>query len=686
MAADPEIRNLVFIGLWSVMLAWGVSLFHRMVKNRQAEISIERNCYIVKPLNELLNSSIRCLIEEKGATRENPIPLGVHSLSYRLLTEQVELNVPHERTLLVKLDCRSEDRIDARLLCLVDKEDIAAHASDFGVQKRSAPLPESGRPSRRHHEFGGGGRRSSVDAAHRASTVGTSINDPPQWQWQGPPPPPSPKHPRVTSSMSDHELSDFNAISGSGNYPADASNGLLMDQSEIPSTTRPGRKTVMLSAKLWSELLMQLDDAASDFPFCLAVALDGVAITRPNEPRRGTSGGRSDTYERLVAYYTADLALPEVQSAATSSIHILSSPTASLPPLAISTTGPTRTTVHGTPLMVNAASPANRRFAELRSPNSGLSRHGSSFDTANSAAEGNMGNSMNNQSSLESSRNPDTPILRTLDGGEQPIASELLVSLDMSEEAETATFHESRARGINGPRARGNRLQLGGSSGAPALLDSNNIEHNRGKSNSESAFDISEKRMILKFTLRYIGVGGELRELVDVFGNEGVAGAVSPNALPGDDPRSEAPRDGENTPRSSVDLGGGANAAAVAECIICYSAPASIVMLPCRHCVVCDTCIRRLSNCPVCREVVQSIVSLFSSLSSATPSVSGGPGSSGPGSAPATPQVPKQKSVSNYPGAVDFTGAEAQPTRRATAVYAEPDTPTQASRRQSQYH
>ncbi|XP_022246452.1 cell growth regulator with RING finger domain protein 1-like isoform X2 [Limulus polyphemus] len=43
-----------------------------------------------------------------------------------------------------------------------------------------------------------------------------------------------------------------------------------------------------------------------------------------------------------------------------------------------------------------------------------------------------------------------------------------------------------------------------------------------------------------------------------------------------------------------------------AECVVCQINPISRVLLPCRHTCVCMTCFPRLTNCPMCRGVIQS--------------------------------------------------------------------------------
>ncbi|CAE7756113.1 rngB [Symbiodinium pilosum] len=43
------------------------------------------------------------------------------------------------------------------------------------------------------------------------------------------------------------------------------------------------------------------------------------------------------------------------------------------------------------------------------------------------------------------------------------------------------------------------------------------------------------------------------------------------------------------------------------DCIVCYSAPPSVLILPCRHLQVCRCCAPLLSRCPSCRADIQAL-------------------------------------------------------------------------------
>lgn len=48
------------------------------------------------------------------------------------------------------------------------------------------------------------------------------------------------------------------------------------------------------------------------------------------------------------------------------------------------------------------------------------------------------------------------------------------------------------------------------------------------------------------------------------------------------------------------------------DCMVCYAKPKDVLLLPCRHCSVCHTCLRSLRDekCPLCRSVFSSYVTL----------------------------------------------------------------------------
>ena len=43
-------------------------------------------------------------------------------------------------------------------------------------------------------------------------------------------------------------------------------------------------------------------------------------------------------------------------------------------------------------------------------------------------------------------------------------------------------------------------------------------------------------------------------------------------------------------------------------CVVCMSAPRSIVLIPCGHLAVCQSCYTRLQQCPVCRSVIRGAI------------------------------------------------------------------------------
>ncbi|CAE8679030.1 unnamed protein product, partial [Polarella glacialis] len=48
------------------------------------------------------------------------------------------------------------------------------------------------------------------------------------------------------------------------------------------------------------------------------------------------------------------------------------------------------------------------------------------------------------------------------------------------------------------------------------------------------------------------------------------------------------------------------------DCMICYSRPKNVLLLPCRHCSVCHSCLRSLRDekCPLCRSSFTSYLTL----------------------------------------------------------------------------
>jgi hypothetical protein len=46
-------------------------------------------------------------------------------------------------------------------------------------------------------------------------------------------------------------------------------------------------------------------------------------------------------------------------------------------------------------------------------------------------------------------------------------------------------------------------------------------------------------------------------------------------------------------------------------CIICYDNPKEYAIVPCGHLCVCDTCVKQLSHCPICRVPKQNVLRIF---------------------------------------------------------------------------
>ena len=57
------------------------------------------------------------------------------------------------------------------------------------------------------------------------------------------------------------------------------------------------------------------------------------------------------------------------------------------------------------------------------------------------------------------------------------------------------------------------------------------------------------------------------------------------------------------------------------DCVVCLTDPKSVVLLPCRHLCVCETCLVFLDKCPVCRAAFEEYIttSHHSSAAAATP-------------------------------------------------------------------
>lgn len=52
----------------------------------------------------------------------------------------------------------------------------------------------------------------------------------------------------------------------------------------------------------------------------------------------------------------------------------------------------------------------------------------------------------------------------------------------------------------------------------------------------------------------------------------------------------------------------------VAECVICFSEPSSIIFIPCAHMALCNTCYNSLTKCsnkcPLCRKQISNIIEM----------------------------------------------------------------------------
>ena len=46
-------------------------------------------------------------------------------------------------------------------------------------------------------------------------------------------------------------------------------------------------------------------------------------------------------------------------------------------------------------------------------------------------------------------------------------------------------------------------------------------------------------------------------------------------------------------------------------CVICMDAPLEMVLVPCGHMCVCESCSRQIISCPMCRKTVDNAVKVF---------------------------------------------------------------------------
>ena len=47
------------------------------------------------------------------------------------------------------------------------------------------------------------------------------------------------------------------------------------------------------------------------------------------------------------------------------------------------------------------------------------------------------------------------------------------------------------------------------------------------------------------------------------------------------------------------------------ECVICFEAKRTVVLLPCKHCCLCSTCALNATECPLCREEVKDTLEIY---------------------------------------------------------------------------
>ena len=46
-------------------------------------------------------------------------------------------------------------------------------------------------------------------------------------------------------------------------------------------------------------------------------------------------------------------------------------------------------------------------------------------------------------------------------------------------------------------------------------------------------------------------------------------------------------------------------------CVVCFSAERNVLLLPCKHLVLCSACASKVSACPMCRTAVQDTVACW---------------------------------------------------------------------------
>eukprot|EP00927_Polykrikos_kofoidii_P026395 TRINITY_DN23506_c0_g3_i1.p1 TRINITY_DN23506_c0_g3~~TRINITY_DN23506_c0_g3_i1.p1 ORF type:complete len:625 (+),score=95.93 TRINITY_DN23506_c0_g3_i1:153-1877(+) len=104
---------------------------------------------------------------------------------------------------------------------------------------------------------------------------------------------------------------------------------------------------------------------------------------------------------------------------------------------------------------------------------------------------------------------------------------------------------------------------------------------------------------------------------------------------------------GDNAPTHEVQGIFGFEDEGESECMICYSRPKNVLLLPCRHCSACHPCLRSLRDekCPICRSPFNAYVTFPISRSAATDGNS--PSNDGGGGFPPTAQPPADGATGN---------------------------------------
>lgn len=121
------------------------------------------------------------------------------------------------------------------------------------------------------------------------------------------------------------------------------------------------------------------------------------------------------------------------------------------------------------------------------------------------------------------------------------------------------------------------------------------------------------------------------------------------------------------------------------DCMICYSRPKNVLLLPCRHCSVCHPCLRSLRDekCPLCRSVFSSYatfpISRERTISSGSNSpMAGVAGNMMPAVAPVVAPLPSQAAATTSVAPAPVAAPSA-PAPAPTTVTAEDESGQQAS-------